>query len=83
MYLKKKKKHFNKVGFVGFVVNLLNRPTNGAMVQRPKKNYFSSAFEKVKLPLSFWAPKKILMKVQPLVQITKLLSKPRRGTAVK
>jgi hypothetical protein len=81
--LKKKKKHFNKVGFVGFVVNLLNRPTNGATVQRPKKNYFSSAFENVKLPLSLRAPKKIFKKLQRLVKITKLLSQPRRGTAVK
>jgi hypothetical protein len=83
MYLKRKKKHFNKVGFVGFVVNLLNRPTNGATVQRPKKNYFSFAFEKVKLPLSLRAPKKIFKKLQRLVKITKLLSQPRRGTAVK
>jgi hypothetical protein len=36
------------ISFVGFVVNLLNRPTDGATVQRPKKNYFSSIFENEK-----------------------------------
>jgi hypothetical protein len=42
-------------GFVGFVVNLLNRPTDGAMVHgqkspsekvRPKKRVRKSAYEK-------------------------------------
>jgi hypothetical protein len=30
------------------LINILNRPTNGATVQRPKKGYFSSAFEKLR-----------------------------------
>jgi hypothetical protein len=44
------------LGFVSFVVNYLNRPTDGAMVQGQKstaeKIYFSSAWEYVKLPFS-------------------------------
>jgi hypothetical protein len=53
----------NIIGWVGFVVNILNRPTDVATVQRPKKcvpkkNYFSSAFDNVKLPFSLGTPKK-------------------------
>jgi hypothetical protein len=54
--------NYTIIGFVGFVVNLLNRPTDGATVQRPKKNYFSSSFENVKLPFSLRAPKKSIKK---------------------
>jgi hypothetical protein len=48
------------IGFVGFVANLQNRPTDGATGQkvRPKKSYFSSACEYVKLPFSLRVPKK-------------------------
>jgi hypothetical protein len=50
------------IGFVGLVVNLLNRPIDGETVQRPKKcvqkNYFSSAFENEQLPFSLRVPKK-------------------------
>jgi hypothetical protein len=49
------------IGFVGLVVNLLNRPIDGAPVQRPEKssekNYFSSAFENEQLPFSLRVPK--------------------------
>jgi hypothetical protein len=54
------------VGFVGFVVNLLNRPTDGATVHalksasekvRPKKSYFLSTWEYVKLAFSLRVPK--------------------------
>jgi hypothetical protein len=39
------------IGFVRFVANLLNRPTDGASEKvRPKKSYFSSACEYEKLP---------------------------------
>jgi hypothetical protein len=47
------------IGFVGFVINLVNRPTDDGTVQRPKKNYFSFAFENVKLRFSLRAPKKV------------------------
>jgi hypothetical protein len=40
------------ISFIGFVVNLLNRRSDGASVQRPKKSYCSSGFENVKLPFS-------------------------------
>jgi hypothetical protein len=57
------------LGFVGVVINLLNRPTDGATVHgqksvsenvRPKKSYFSSAWEYVKLPFSLRVPKSAL-----------------------
>jgi hypothetical protein len=46
------------IDFVGFVVNLPNRPINGATVS-VRKSYFSSAEEYVKLPVSLRMPKKI------------------------
>jgi hypothetical protein len=60
------------LGFIGFVVNLLNRPTEGATVHvlkstyekvRPKKSYFLSASENVKLPFSLRVPKKVIVKL--------------------
>jgi hypothetical protein len=48
--------HKAKDGYVGFVSNLLNRGRHG---QRPKKRYFSSACEYVKLPVSIRVPKKV------------------------
>jgi hypothetical protein len=58
------------LGFVGFVVNLLNRPTDGATVRvlksacekvRPKKSYFLSEWEYVKLPFSLRVPKNLII----------------------
>jgi hypothetical protein len=49
------------IGFVGFVANLLNRPIAGATVSFPKKSYFSSACEYVKLPFSLRVPKEIIL----------------------
>jgi hypothetical protein len=60
----------NLLGFVAFVVNLLNSPTDGATVSvrksvykkvRPKKSYFSSPWEYVKLLFSLKVPKKMQM----------------------
>jgi hypothetical protein len=41
--------------------NLLNKSTDGATVQRPKKNFFSSAFKNIKLPFSLKVLKVIKM----------------------
>jgi hypothetical protein len=50
------------IGFVGFVADLLNRPTDRRHGQRPKKSYFSSAYEYVKLPFSLRVHKKDISK---------------------
>jgi hypothetical protein len=49
------------IGFVGFVANLLNRPNRWRHGQRPKKSYFSSASEYVKLPFSLKVGKKLIV----------------------
>jgi hypothetical protein len=52
------------IGFVGFVGNLVNTPTDGATVSVQKKSYFSSACEYVKLPFSLRVPKKSINKIK-------------------
>jgi hypothetical protein len=47
------------IGFVGFVANLLKQTNRWLHGQRPKKSYFSSACEYVKLPFSLKVPKKV------------------------
>jgi hypothetical protein len=47
------------IGFVGLIGNLLNRPTDGASGQCPKKSYFSTAPEYVKLPFLLRVPKNV------------------------
>jgi hypothetical protein len=60
------------IGFVGFVVNLLNRPTDGAKVQRPKKSYFSSAFENVKLSFKVIFSEKIFRSLNQFRKIASI-----------